>query len=85
VDGGAGGGGELHSPGARLPHPDDAAAEWIGEAVPVISEVLAEHMLRPDWGRTAAMCQCLFLFHDQQDWRAHLAPLIANALAPQDK
>jgi hypothetical protein len=67
-------------------HPDDATAEWIGEAVPVISEVLAEHMLRPDWGRTAAMCQCLFLFHDQQDWRVHhVAPLIANALAPHDK
>jgi hypothetical protein len=74
---------------ARLPEqdPDDAVAEWIGEAVPVIRDVLRSHMLRPDWGRTA-MCQCLHMFRSPtaaEDWRNHVAALIANTLAPHDK
>jgi hypothetical protein len=68
-------------------HPEDATAEWIGEAVPVIRGVLRSHMLRPDWGRTT-MCQCLHLFRSPtaaEDWRNHVAALIANTLAPHDK
>jgi hypothetical protein len=75
-----------HLPSAKVEHPDDAAAEWIGEAVPVINAVLQEHARRfdcnhPDWGN----CRCGFKVEDSSDWREHVAPRIANALAPHPK
>jgi hypothetical protein len=68
---------------------DDAPAEWVGWAVPAISAVLAEHNAKED-ALERVVCRSqrggsVAVFSDWQEWREHVAPLIANALAPQDK
>jgi len=60
---------------------DDAVAEWIGNAVPAISDVLSRHR----WIIGECSCPTTGQRMTHMSWRDHIAALIANALAPQPK
>lgn len=67
-------------------HPDDAVAEWIGGAVPVISKVLASHV--PHERGKYHYVECVdphgthdFHLDDWVAWHAHVSPIIAEDLA----
>jgi hypothetical protein len=70
---------------------DDAVAEWIGWAVPAICTVLARHVpVNTSKYTPSVFCnnitgQYCHEYADWQAWREHIAPLIAEALAPQPK
>lgn len=75
-------------PSPASPYSDDMVAEWIGNAVPVISKALAEHafwMANYASLRSNAHCGCGSRPHGAMEWRDHIAPIIAEALAPQPK
>lgn len=69
----------------------DAAAEWIGGAVPAIVDLLTDHFM--EVGADGFIyCYSPTIgsgshgrFAKQSEWRDHIAPIIANALAPQPK
>lgn len=67
-------------PAPASPRSDDAAAEWVGWAVPAISTVLAGHT--PIEAQVGYYCEDYEGFThgswgDYQDWLEHVAPLIA--------
>jgi hypothetical protein len=85
----AGSGGEVSGtpPSLTSPRSDDVVAEWIGNAVPVIGDVLASHQPHQCIG-ASELVNCGThpgYYTDRGAWRAHVAALIANALAPQPK
>lgn len=70
TDGPGGGGSPVSSP----PGPTN----WTGSIVPTLRNVLAGHQF---YGAGTGPCDCGARVRDHYDWREHVAPLIADALA----